>query len=337
MSSRQITQAEIFEAIRQGAAQPIRKVRVDPGRVIARPVFDATFTRQAARAEALREAQAAAGLGPDITNVTATVVLEEVMNLTRPKYLMRNACRVVNMPNLVGTIRVATKGSAQQNVPAGVTPDFKKIVYAKEDYDLSDYKDVYAFAIPEEDAMKSNTNLVADHSEDAAGALAQAENAKIGAVLEATVATQASLGVWATSTNNPYSDLAAARSTVYAATGLPGNVVSADPIVWADFFGNPNTKFGQSPGGLIQYPDEQTPFPIPGMAGMIGLSDPDMAIHTHAIVCNNRNAIGQGDGPTVSEQYRNAEGGWDGYIFRHWNRPKALVALGAVRITGVKT
>ncbi len=243
MSSREITQAEIFEAIRQGAAQPVRKVRVDPGRVIGRPVFDQTFTRQAARL-----AQAAAGLGPDITNVTATVVLEEVMNLTRPKYLMRNACRVSNMPNLVGTIRTATKGAAQQNVPAGITPDFKKIVYAKQDYDLADYKDVYAFVIPDEDKMKANTDLLADHSEDAAGAIAQAENAKIVAILEATVATQAALGTWATSTVNPYSDLAAARSTIYAATGQLGNVVSADPIVWAELFRQPERQIWRSSG-----------------------------------------------------------------------------------------
>ncbi len=73
------------------------------------------------------------------------------------------------------------------------------------------------------------------------------------------------------------------------------------------------------------------------MDGIIGLSDPDMAIHTHAIVCSNKVAVGHGDGPTESEEYRNAEGGWNGYIFRHWNRPLALVAAGAVRITGVKT
>jgi hypothetical protein len=331
----------ILQAINAGTARSVGRAAIQPGETFARPVTAQgsieSLLKQGLLERYPAQRQALAGLGPDITNVTATVVLEEVMGLVRPNYLMRRACRVVNMPQLVGTIRVATKMTAQQNVPAGVQPDLKQIVYGTPvTYDLADYKDVVAFILPDEDQKKANTNLMSDHTQDAAGAILAAENAKVAAVAEVGSVTLASAGAWATLTNNPYIDLMAARSVVKAAVGVPGNVVIADDVVWADFFGNPNVKFGQAPGGLVTLPSVDAPFPIPGAPGMIGIADTDISVHTAAIVVNDRMAFGLGDGPTEAEGFRDQLGGWDGYIIRHWNRTQALIAGGACRITGVK-
>ena len=324
----QMSQAELNELVKS-RGESVRKVvyeqaRWEPVKITAQG-FVGGYYRLGQGAVI-----AQGGIGPDITSVTSTVILEEVLGLVGPEYALRNVCRVVGMPQLIGTIRAATMAGAQADVPAGIEADFKKITYGKVDFNLRDHKDVYHMAVLDEDVKQANTNLMGDAAIDAAIGLAAAENTKIKTKLEATVATSAG-GDWASA--NPYEDIITAAKAIEAATGYIADVVAADELVWADFFGNTHVKQAIAPGGQFQYPGGRV-FPLPGLPGFIGVKDNSMT-DTIAIVANRRSAFGLGDGPTETEQYRIPGAGADVYLIRHWEYPDALLAGSAYKLTAV--
>lgn len=273
------------------------------------------------------------GIGPDITNVTATNVMMEVLGLVAPWYALRNACQVLPMPNLIGTVRAATKATANSDVAAGHESELKATSYASSTINLRDHKDVYPVAILDEDIKQANTGLMANEVIAAALSLSLAENTKIDAVLEA--ATTVTPGHdWGEKTNgwsdhDPYDDINLYAATMYAATGYRADRLVMNAPGWSDFFGNSNVKGI----GVTQLPATPT-FPIPGLIGMTGVMDYSVTA-TLAILCNSHAAFGHGDGPTESEQFRLPLRGADVYLIRHWNQPAALVAACAYVIAGV--
>ena len=323
-----MSQAELGELV-QGAGQPVKKVVYEHARWV--PTHVGPLGLEGGHYSLGQGSVISQGaLGPDISNVTATIILEEVLGLVGPEYALRNGCRVVGMPKLVGTIRTATKAGAQSDVKAGEEADYKRLTYGKKDYDLSDYKDVYHVAIIDEDVKKGNTDLFGDAAIDAAIGLAAAEETKIMTLIEATVATSAG-GDWASA--NPYEDIIKASKAIEAATGYLADVVMADELVWADFFGSANVKSAVAAGGQFVYPGGRV-FPLPGLPSYIGIKSNAMT-DTIAVVANRRSAFGLGDGPTESEQYRIHGAGADVYLLRHWNRSQALLAGSAYKLTAV--
>jgi hypothetical protein len=269
-------------------------------------------------------------MGPDITDVTASNILFEVLGLVGPEYALRNICRVAPMPSLVGTVRIATKASANSDVPAGEEADLKKIIYNKVDLNLRDHKDVYPALFLDEDEKMANTNLMSDAATDAALALATSENTKIKTLIEAATAQ---VGAdWGTAVD-PYADINLARSTIRTATGYAADVMAAPSTVWTDFFGNIQVKYAIGLLGGQQYPGTLV-FPVPGLIGLTGIIDDSMT-STLAVVAASRAAFVHGDGPTESEQFRLPMRGADVYLIRHWNQPYQAVSTAAIRITGV--
>jgi hypothetical protein len=312
-----LSQPELAELISKHG-QAVRKVEYQP-------TWDRETREYIIRQGSIRTVAQAAGLGPDITDVTATVVLGEILGLVGRELALRNICNVQSMPNLLGSIRVATKGAAQSNVPAGVEPEFSMNAYTKVDFNLRDYKDAYHVPILDEDAKQANTGLMANEVRSASFALGKAENTKIAALILA--ATAQTGGDWAST--NPIEDIQSAAATIEANTDYEADCIAAHPLVWADYFGSTYVR------GL--YPTAWPPgkvFPVPGCPGMTGIKESSMT-STIAIVASSVAAFGHGDGPTESEQYRLHGAGADVYLIRHWNQPKALISTGAIRLTGV--
>jgi hypothetical protein len=322
MDLKTLGKEEIMELV-QKEGQAVRTVEYLPrwDRKQARYVL----SRQAIHATG----QALGGVGPDITNVTASNILFEVLGLVGPEYALRNACRIANTPNLIGTVRVATKASANSDIGAGEEPDLKNITYAQVPINLRDHKDVYPALFLDEDKKQANTDLMSDAAKGAAIGLAVSENTKIKTLIEAATAQVG--GDWAST--NSYEDINSARSVIYAATGYVADVMAAGPYVWSDFFGSTNVKAAVAAGGRYEYPGVLV-FPVPGAPGLTGIMDYSMTT-TIALIIAQDAAFVHADGPTEAEQFRLPMRGADVYLIRHWNQPYQAISTAAIRLTGV--
>ena len=59
------------------------------------------------KAQRLGEFQAQIITPEDISAIEAVTILDEVLGLARPQYVLRNVCRVISMPGLTANIDIA--------------------------------------------------------------------------------------------------------------------------------------------------------------------------------------------------------------------------------------
>ena len=262
----------------------------------------------------------------DIADIEAITVLDEVLGLARPQYVLRGVCRPVRMDSLTARVDVATSLAGQEKVPPLVEAELSAEAYTPVDFDL--WKNVVHVVISDEARKKAAHDTLSLHTSDAARDLARMENKQIDEVLDgaADVAGQD----WGDTAKNPYADIVGVMATIEG-NGYPVDAVVAHPLVWADFFGNPFVK-GQlqgqvMPGGKV--------FQVPGLPGVTGYSD-FACLNTSAFVLSRAApALVLGEGPTEAALYRDEKAGYDAYIIRQWLEPK-LVLSGAIReLTGV--
>jgi hypothetical protein len=266
-------------------------------------------------------------IGPgDISAIEAVTILDEVLGLARPQYVLRNVCRPVRMDSLTARVDVATALAGKEKVPPLVEAEIVAEAYTDVDFDL--WKNVVHVAISDEARKKAAHDILGLHVSDAARDLARMENKQIDEALDG--ATDVAGADWGDTTKNPYNDIVAVMTTIEGA-GYPVDAIVAHPLVWGDFFGNPFVK-GQlqgqvMPGGRV--------FSVPGLPGVTGYSD-FSCLNTIAFVLSRAApALVLGEGPTEAARYRDEKAGYDAYIIRQWLQPK-LVLAGAIReLTGV--
>ena len=87
-----------------------------------------------ASAPGVFEAQAI--MPEDISAIEAQVVMEEVLGLARPRYTLRNVCRIIPMVKLVANFDVATKLTGQEKVPPMVEAEISAEDYSRVAFDL---------------------------------------------------------------------------------------------------------------------------------------------------------------------------------------------------------
>ena len=262
----------------------------------------------------------------DISAIEAVTILDEVLGLAIPQYVLRNVCRPVRMDSLTARVDVATALAGQEKVPPLVEAEIVAEAYTAVDFDL--WKNVVHVAMSDEARKKAAHDILGLHVSDAARDLVRMENKQIDEELD--TATDVAGTDWGTDTNNPYADIVGVMTTIEGA-GHPVDAIVAHPLVWGDFFGNPYVK-GQLrgevlPGGRI--------FAVPGLPGVRGYSD-FACLNTSAFVLStSAPALVLGDGPTEAARYRDEKAGYDAYIIRQWLQPQ-LVLSGAIReLTGV--
>jgi len=262
----------------------------------------------------------------DISAITAKVVMDEVLGLARPDYVLRGLCRPARLNQLVGTTTIATKLAALKKWPAMVEPDIKKLGFATVEFRL--WKNEVLVAASDEEQMMASIDIMRSHTLDASGALAAAENEQVAEIAE--TGTEIAGTDWGDDTKNPYDDI----GKVIDAIGPKGyniDAIAANPLVWGDFFSNDHVK-GSAVG--VRLPAGKT-FDVPGLPGVAGFSDFSLT-STKAVVLSIRGpALFFGEGPTTSARFRNELAGYDAYIIRQWLQPK-LVLSDAIRVlTGV--
>ncbi len=262
----------------------------------------------------------------DISAIEAVTILDEVLGLAVPQYVLRNVCRPVRMDSLTARVDIATALAGKEKVPPLVEAEIVAEAYTDVDFDL--WKNVVHVAISDEARKKAAHDILGLHVSDAARDLVRMENKQIDEALDG--ATDVAGADWGDTTKNPYNDIVPAMATIEGA-GYPVDAIVANPLVWGDFFGNPFVK-GQlqgqvMPGGRI--------FNLPGLPGVRGYSDFACLSTIAFVLSTSAPALVMGEGPTEAARYRDEKAGYDAYIIRQWLQPK-LVLAGAIReLTGV--
>ena len=78
----------------------------------------------------------------DISSIEAVTILDEVLGLARPDYILRNICRPVRMDSLTARVDIATSLAGQEKVPPLVEAEISAEAYSAVDFDL--WKNVWS-------------------------------------------------------------------------------------------------------------------------------------------------------------------------------------------------
>jgi len=295
-------------------------------KVIGTPVFRNPVDSKYYKAQRLGRFEAQIIQPGDISAIEAVTILDEVLGLARPQYVLRNLCRVISMPGLTANIDVATALTGQEKVPPLVEAEISAEAYTRVSFDL--WKNVVHVAISDEAIKKAAHNILGLHVADAARDLARMENKQIDEVLD--TATDVAGNDWGDTSVNPYDDIVGVMSTIEG-NGYEVDAIAAHPLVWGDFFGNPFVK-GQLKGEVL--PSGRI-FDVPGLPGVRGYSDFQLLNTSAFVLSTSAPAVVLGDGPTEAARYRNEKAGYDAYIIRQWLQPKLVLSDAIRELTGV--
>ncbi len=295
-------------------------------KVIGARVFRSPVDKKYYQAERLGHFEAQIIQPGDISAIEAVTVLDEVLGLARPQYILRNLCRIVPMPNLQARIDIATALAGQEKVPPLVEAEIDAQAYTPVSFDL--WKNVVHVALSDEAVKKTGHGILSMNTTDAARDLARMENKQIDEIFDG--ATDVAGADWGDTTKNPYNDILPVMTTING-KGFDVDAIVAHPLVWGDFFSNPFVK-GQLQGVVM--PSAKI-FSIPGLPGVKGYSDYQLLSTSAFVLSTSAPAITLGDGPTEAAKYRNEKAGYDAYIIRQWLEPKIVLSDAIRELTGV--
>lgn len=272
----------------------------------------------------------------DISSIEAVTILDEVLGLARPRYKLRQICRLVRMDSLTARVDVATKLTGQEKVPPLVEAELAAEAYTKVDFDL--WKNVAHVALSDEALKKAAHDILGLNVADAARELPRMENKQIGEELPQAT-DQAAGGAWDAMTtppnsdNNPYDDIITALNTLDG-KGYPANWAVMHPNVWKAFITNSFVK-DLVHAGIAKVAATGGEFSIPGYPDVGVLIDSAVTPNTSCyILSSDAPALIMGDGPTEAARYREEKAGYYAYIIRQWLQPKFVLDDAIREITG---
>lgn len=269
----------------------------------------------------------------DFSAISAVNVLAELLNTDYKQHVLEQAVTVVNTPSLHLDIDTYTKFTAFQDVEEGELVPSRKGAFSRQSIDLK--KDVSHLQFSDEVQMRGyDQNVYQVHIENAVQDLRRVKAKKIATEIEtASDVAGADFGAMASglSSFNPYDVIGGVIDTIEANDGNVDTFASADKV-YRDFIGNSNVK-GQFSPGVNQEFGARSVNGVTGYSGVTWYIDNELTNTILSIY--DKKAIILAQGPVKVAQYRNEEGGIDGYISRDWNAVK-IVQSGKIRnITGV--
>ncbi len=271
----------------------------------------------------------------DVSTIEAQVVLEEVLGLARPQYNLRKACRIVNMPELVLSVDIATKLAGQEKVPPLVEAEISAQSYTRVNFDL--WKNVVHILIEDEARKRAVHDIFRVHTEDAARDLARMENKQIKEVVEtATAVVGESWNAMTTAPNNdydPFNKIGGVIETILG-NGYEPNFMAVSHKAWNAFIRNSYVK-GMIEAGIVNVGQQGGSFSLPGWPAVQVIVDYAMTNTVAVIGDSTAPAVVLGNGPTESARYRNEPSGYDAFIIRQWLEPKLVVGDAIRKLTGV--
>lgn len=284
-------------------------------------------------AEAIRYKTAGAITSSDFSAISVVNVLAELLNTTYKEHVLEQAVWVVSTPSLHLDIDTYTKFTAYRDIEEGALVPTRKGTFSRQSIDLK--KDVSHLQFSDEVQMRGyDHNVYQTHIENAVQDLKRVKAAKIATELEnASDVAGADFGArtGGISTNDPYDVIGGVVDVIEANDGTVDVFTSADKG-FRDFIGNSNVK-GQFAPGPSQDFGARVINNIQGYSGVTWYID-NLLTNTILTVYDRKSII-LAQGPTKVAQYRNEEGGIDGYISRDWNAVR-IVQSGLIRnITGI--
>lgn len=264
----------------------------------------------------------------DIGDVTAQVVIKELLGLARVQYKMREICKTIAMPHLVADIRTATTYTGSEKVPELVEADIKSQAYTKTSFDL--WKNVVHLAISAEAELKSDIDIMSLQIADAAKELARMENSQIATEFE-TDATSYDGDDWDGKTNgvsdhDPVADLLGASENIYV-NGYHANRVAMNYQQYADLITNTHITSLLERGTIIKTAR------LPAIAGFPLLLDENISDNKCYILDTKAPAIILGEGPEMAVQYgKDSPKFFEGYAIAKFIEPSFVIANAARNI-----
>jgi len=268
----------------------------------------------------------------DVASVEAKDVLQELLGVAQPQYVLRGICQVIPLNKLITRVDVGETYEASEKVPSLVEPEVLKPNLTPVEFEL--HKNEVHIVVSDEAAMISAHDAMLPQVNGEGSALAKAENRQIAE--KAETATEISGNDWGDSAKNPYDDIGTAMDAIENPSEgqYPVDFIAAHARVWLDFFSNP---FVRGVPGLKQAIESESvmSFPVPGLPGVTGFSD---RVLTNTIALGGSTkapALAFGNGPTENGAYRNEPAGYDAWIIRQWLEVKLVKADAIRRLTGV--
>lgn len=278
---------------------------------------------------------------PDSSTIKAVVVLDQVLGTTFRDYRLREMCQIINSPQLVLSVDLATKFDAATRILPLEEAKVAKQAYARTTFDLAAAgKNVAHILLADESEKQAVHDVFRLHVDNAARALMKAENSQLQAIIEGgtSVATSAySGGAWNTmngnadfSHYNPLLDLEGVYDLIWQ-NGFKPDTIGLHPKVFAALRSNTYVRyFNQDAGALsnvspnlaaVGYPDLQV------------VTDPDLTATMATVMSKSAGSVVLAAGPTEAAQYRDEIRGADGYVIRQWTLASIINQGGMRSIT----
>ena len=258
----------------------------------------------------------------DITDVTATVIIREMLGLARVQYNLRELCRVIPMPHLVADIRTATDYTGSEQVPEMVEADIKSQAYSKTSFDL--WKNVVHLAVSAESELKSDIGIMQLEIESAAKELARMENSQIKTVIEAG-ATSIDGDDWdgktgGVSDHDPVFDLLKASDSIFG-YGYEANRVAMNHTQYVHLVTNTHITSLLERGTIVKTAI------LPAVAGFPLTIDNSITNDKVIVLDKNAPSTILGEGPEMVVQYgEDSPKFFKGYAVAKFLQPKVVVA-----------
>lgn len=251
-------------------------------------------------------------------NIEPTLFIEEILGWERNTYNLRNVCRLVQVPELHGTYRVATRDTVQRKVEELQEADLKSAIYST--VDLALWKNVGHVAFSDESQKRGTGPLFTLEIQDTARDLGRAENADIADELAAGGNATAAGGLWTVDTNDPADDVLPIVATMMTFDlGYEANSVLMHPLVYAAFVRNQMVAAHNTLHTQLVLTGK-----ISECYGLPILVDNALTATRAYIIDKNAPSCILAQGGTVAERYRDPTRGFDGYIIRQWLQPRII-------------
>jgi hypothetical protein len=270
-----------------------------------------------------------------LANITRVELLTEVINRMHREFHLIKGVTPVPVPKLKLDLPVQGKYTASKKVPKRQPATVKSSTFTQASFNL--WKNVVDLDSPDEDEYSALISPMAFDLQQAADVLSQAENEQIYA--DGLVNFGASsLGSWAAhttgvSTRNALTDVASALETLIKTPNFARpKYIAMNAVTYSAYASNSWVQGS----AFVQDREIQGLVPLPKVPGIQALIDAE--IPAGIAVMYDPRAMLFGQGPVVSETYRDERAGVSGNVIRKFVEPLVPTDLRSkfgVKFTGL--
>ena len=256
-----------------------------------------------------------------LANITRVELLTEIRNAMYKDVYLINGVDRIPVPKLKLDydiqLHIKTRGK-NALVPKRQKPQVEAPEFIQANFDLANYGKLSRMIdVADEDELSALISPSQKSIEDLSQVMSQDENSLIKDAL-AEFVNQAK-GSWSAftsdhNTRSPLVDIATERARIVKNHGRPNTIVM-NSITWAHFIGNSFVKgmeqaFTQRGAGVFTFDK------LPGFTFIV---DEDIADGTAYLY--DKRALTYGEGPMVSETFRDPQSAVSGNVIRKWVQP----------------